>query len=133
MQGETDLHTLFKSLKMRLAPEVFVFVTLPQDQIPAGLSPQMIFQETEGTTLILTEESAKAHDLPYTFRSRMITLNVHSALDAVGFIARIATALAAHDMGANPVAGYFHDHLFVPVEKADHAMKVLSDMAARAQ
>jgi hypothetical protein len=44
-------------------------------------------------------------------------------------MARIATELAKHDMGVNPVSGYFHDHLFVPDGRQDAAMKVLNEMA----
>ena len=56
----------------------------------------------------------------------MITLNIHSALDAVGFIAKIASRLAELDMGVNPVAGFYHDHLFIPVKRAEDAMMELS-------
>lgn len=45
-------------------------------------------------------------------------------------MARIATALAAHDMGVNPVAGFYHDHLFVPLGREEDAMAVLAEMAA---
>ena len=49
----------------------------------------------------------------------MITLDIHSSLEAVGFIARIANVLALHDMGVNPVSAFYHDHLFVPEKRAD--------------
>jgi uncharacterized protein len=40
----------------------------------------------------------------------MITPNVHSSLEAVGFIfARVASKLAERGIGANPVSGFFHD------------------------
>ena len=59
----------------------------------------------------------------------MITLNVHSSLDAVGFLAAITTRLATAGMGVNPVSGYFHDHLFVPADRADEAMAILEALA----
>ena len=55
--------------------------------------------------------------------------DVHSALEAVGFIARVATALADAGMGVNPVAGFYHDHLFVPEDRAEDAMTVLEGLA----
>jgi hypothetical protein len=60
----------------------------------------------------------------------MITLEVHSSLEAVGFLAAIATRLAAAGIGVNPVAGYFHDHLFVPEARAEEAMRLLDELAA---
>ena len=89
----------------------------------------MIFRESEGDTLILLEEEARAADLLAVFPSRMITLNVHSSLDAIGFLAAITARLAAAGMGVNPVSGYFHDHLFVPADRAEEAMTVLRALA----
>lgn len=132
MSGETDLGALLRGLNADLVPGVFVFVTLPDGVPPPGLSPRMMFHEAEGTTLILPREQAEAAGLAYEFPCRMITLTVHSALEAVGFMAVIATALAQEGMGVNPVAGFHHDHLFVPETRAGDAMGVLARIAAEA-
>lgn len=132
MAGETNLGTLLRSMSATLAPGTYVFATVPGGAVPPGLSPRMIFREAEGTTLILLRDEAAARGLKAEFPCRMITLNVHSALDAVGFIARIATELAAAGMGVNPVAGFFHDHLFVPEDRAEEAMEILRRLAAQA-
>lgn len=129
MTGETNLGTLLRTMTTNLVDDVFVFVTLKDTPLPQGLSPRMIFQEAEGTTLILRKDEAETANLPYEFPSRMITLNVHSSLEAVGFMARIATALAAEGMGVNPVAGFYHDHLFVPVGREQDALRILAQMA----
>lgn len=129
MTGESDLNTLLRSLKADLIDGIFVFVTVPTGQIPPDLAPRMMFQEAEGTTLILLKDAAQAADLPYEFSSRMITLNIHSSLDAVGFMARIATALGNEGMGVNPVAGFYHDHLFVPNGREQDALRILSQIA----
>ncbi len=55
-----------------------------------------------------------------------ITLRVHSALEAVGLTAAFSAALSREGISANVVAGYFHDHLFVPEDRRDDAMRVLS-------
>lgn len=57
----------------------------------------------------------------------MITLSIHSSLDAVGFIAAVAGKLAQHGISVNPISAYYHDDLFVPSETADRAMKVLAE------
>ena len=129
MPGETNLQKLLGSMSPELLPGIFVFATLlPGTPMPAGINPVMIFRESEGDTLILLEEEARAADLLAVFPSRMITLNVHSSLDAIGFLAAITARLAAASMGVNPVSGYFHDHLFVPVDRADEAMAILEDI-----
>jgi uncharacterized protein len=129
MTGETDLQNLLGSMSPELLPGVFVFSTLPtRDAMPADVEPVMIFREREGVTLILRESEAEAAGLASTFPSRMITLNVHSSLEAIGFLAVIATRLAAAGMGVNPVSAYFHDHLFVPCDRADEAMQVLTQL-----
>jgi len=130
MSGESDLVTLISTMKAELADGVFVFVALGDADIPSGLSPRMCFREAEGTTLIVLKSEAQNYDLSYEIPCRMITLNVHSALEAVGFIARIATELAKHGMGVNPVAGFYHDHLFVPDGRENDALSVLEELAA---
>ena len=59
----------------------------------------------------------------------MITLNVQSSLDAVGFMAVIATRLAKLGMGVNPVSGFLHDHLFVPGGRGEEAVEELERLA----
>ena len=132
MSGEVSLSALLQTLSAKLAPETFVFVTQKHLSLPDGLVPRMMFQEAEGTTLILEQSQAEAHGFDYEFPCRMITLDVHSALEAVGFIARISTALADANMGVNPVAGFYHDHLFVPLGREDDAMQILAEIANKA-
>lgn len=129
MTGELDLSILLRSLSAKLDDGVYVFATVSEVDLPASLMPRMVFKETEGTTLILLQEEAEAAQLDYEFPCRMITLNVHSSLEAVGFIARVATELAKHNMGVNPVSGFYHDHLFVPDGRESEAMEVLAKLA----
>ncbi|MBZ9671356.1 ACT domain-containing protein [Mesorhizobium sp. ES1-3] len=130
MTGETDLRKLLASMTPQLLPGSYVFATLAPDMpIPAGLEPVMRFREREGTTLIVTEEAARKAGLTASFRCRMITLNVHSSLEAVGFLAAITARLAAAGMGVNPVSGFYHDHLFVPAGRAKEAMEVFRELS----
>lgn len=131
MSGETDLDALLRTLTVRLAEGLFVFVSIGNVAVPKGLNPRMVFREEEGTTLILLKSEAEEHGLPSEFPCRMITLDVHSSLEAVGFIAHIATELAKHGMGVNPVAGFYHDHLFIPDGREQDALRVLEQVANR--
>lgn len=128
MAGETNLDKLIQSLSVVLHDEVYVFVTRPFGERIKGINPRMVFQEAEGTTLILRKTEAQAHALSYEFLCRMITLNIHSSLEAVGFMARIATELAKHGMGVNPVSGFYHDHLFVPDGRETEAVSALENL-----
>ncbi len=131
MGGETDLDRLIAGMDPELRPGVHVFATLPPGAAPpAGVAPVMVFREAEGTTLILEQGAAEAAGLEVAFPSRMITLRVHSALEAVGFLARITACLAEAGISVNPVAAFHHDHLFVPADRAEEALALLRDLAA---
>ena len=130
MTGETDLKTLLASMTPELLDGIHVFAMLaPGVPQPEDLDPVMVFREREGTTLIVNEDAAKAAGLSASFRCRMITLNIHSSLEAVGFLAAITTRLASAGMGVNPVSAFYHDHLFVPAERAEEAMILLRGLA----
>lgn len=131
MAGETNLDALIRSLSAVLVDGLYVFVTVPHERAPLEIVPRMVFREAEGTTYILLKSEAETLGLAYEFPCRMITLNIHSSLEAVGFMARIATELAKHNMGVNPVSGFFHDHLFVPDGRQQDAMAVLEEMSKR--
>lgn len=133
MSGEHDLKRLLAGMSPVLDTQTYVFVTLPERTLPQGPSPLMVMQEDEGTTIIITRDDARKYDIAYEFSCRRITLNVHSALEAVGFLAAVATRLAGLGMGVNPVAGFYHDHLFVPQSRAGEAMLALRDMATEAR
>ncbi len=130
MSGGHDLGVLLANLCPKMVDGVFVFASV--DQMPKGITPRMMFHEAEGITLILAQDQAKAAGIAYVFPCRMITLNVHSALDAVGFLAHIIPKLAAAGMGVNPVAGVYHDHLFIPDGREDEALRILQDIATQA-
>jgi hypothetical protein len=59
----------------------------------------------------------------------MITLNVHSALDAVGFLSAVMQALTAAGISSNAVSAFYHDHLFVPLNRAEEALQVLRELS----
>ena len=133
MSGETDLDRLIAGMDPELRPGVHVFATLPPGApLPEGVAPVMLFRESEGTTLILERAAAATAGIAGTFPSRMITLRVHSSLEAVGFMARIAARLAEAGVSVNPVSAFHHDHLFVPADRADEALWLLRTMAAEA-
>ncbi|MEM9232892.1 MAG: ACT domain-containing protein [Pseudomonadota bacterium] len=128
MAGERDLSKLLAGLSPCLRDNIYVFVTVPDPQELSHITPLLQFVEEEGVTAILKKEDAEKAGLPYTFPCRQITLTVHSALDAAGMMAAVSTALASRNIPVNPVAGYYHDHLFVPEERAEEALAVLQKL-----
>lgn len=140
-QGITDLNDLIRSMKPSLHPEVFVFGHIPTKteadsqnvlKLLTGLPVQMMFREDEGWTVIIEQSVAESIQLQSTFPCKKITLNIHSSLDAVGFMAAILKELTELNIGCNLVSGYFHDHLFIPAGKEEAVMEVLQRMATEA-
>jgi len=129
MQGERDLSTLLQQMTPEVHPEVFVFCCFPDRQLPPGLTPVGTFHEAECLTAIVPLHQAQALGLPHQFECRMVTLTVHSALDAVGFLARISAAMAAEGIACNVVSAFHHDHLFVPQAKLEDAVHVLARLS----
>ncbi|KAG9569537.1 hypothetical protein KCU61_g8836, partial [Aureobasidium melanogenum] len=129
--GEVSLAKLLATLTATLHPQTYVFAVLAESKIPPFSEVEMLFREAraEGITVITTQEYAESHGLEYAFPCRKITLDVTSSLDAVGFIAVVATRLAAAGMGVNPISGFYHDHLFVPLGRETDALKVIAELA----
>lgn len=130
MSGERDLHKLQRHLAPTLHPQTFVYCSFPDFRLPPGLEPICTFRETEGLTAIVEQAAADRIAVPHVFRARLITLTVHSSLDAIGLLASVATSLACAGIPCNAVAAYHHDHLFVPNELADQALSVLHGIAS---
>ncbi|MGW0860745.1 ACT domain-containing protein [Streptomyces sp. NPDC002690] len=130
MTGERDLRTLLSTMRPELNEGRYVFASVRRDSVPAGVSPVVTVMEREGLTLVLPEHEAREAGLPHAFVAGWITLRVHSALDAVGLTAAVSLALTDAGISCNVIAGYHHDHLFVPYERAPEAVAVLESLAA---
>jgi hypothetical protein len=132
MQGETNLTTLLSTLKPEINEEEWVFCTIQEPVQLSGSDILASFREKEGVTVIIPKALAEAVGYPYSFVASWITLRVHSSLEAVGLTAAFSTALAAHGISCNVVAGYYHDHIFVSVRDKDKAMAVLQALGNEA-
>ncbi len=128
MRSEGDLHQLLAAMEPQLQPGQFVFVTLPS---PTEVPALATVHEAEGLAHVLRRGDADDHGLSYEFVAAWITLRVRSALDAVGLTAAVSTALADAGISCNVLAGYFHDHLLVPSERAAEAVQVLRRLSDR--
>jgi uncharacterized protein len=129
MPGETNLSILLRSMQPELNPGEFVFCNTPDLNKIQMNDVVSIFREREGFTVIVEKKIADQFKLSYSFVAKWITLTVHSSLEAVGLTAAFASALANENISCNVVAGYYHDHIFLPAEKANEAMEVLKKLA----
>lgn len=130
MAAERDLTRLLRSLRPALNPGRYVFTTVA-GPVPADVQPVVTVTEAEGRTLVLPQHEADAAGLGYDYVAGWITLRVNSALDAVGLTEAVAGELARAGLSCNVVAGYHHDHLFVPYDRAPDALAVLEALAHR--
>lgn len=130
MSGERDLDKLLPALAPTLIPGEFVFCSFEHDLYGAHveLEPIASVQEPEGLTLVIPRSKADEHDIGYESVFRGITLNVHSSLDGVGLTAAFSAVLAERGISANVVAGYYHDHVFVPNDLAALAVETIRSL-----
>jgi len=130
-EGETDLSSLFASMAPKLHRETFVFCTLSQNTIDPPVSDILMrFREADETTLILPQTIADTRGFAYRGTWRMITLTVHSSLEAVGFLAKVLPSLATAGISTNVVSAFYHDHVFVQASRAQDALSILQSLAS---
>ena len=128
MPGLTDLAEMLRSLTVTRRPESYTFVS--RVEAPSlGDGVAAVIEEPEGSTIVATVERAAAEGWPVDFEAAWLTLDVHSALEAVGLTAAFSAALADAGIPCNVLAGFHHDHLLVPVERADDALRALATLS----
>lgn len=116
-----DTRAMIAAMTPRLQDGAFAFTRWPEGTAwPEGTRASCV--EAEGLSLIVPMENAPADAVAM----RCITLEVHSSLEGVGLTAAVSTALADAGIPANMVAGYYHDHVYVPASLAQPALDVLT-------
>jgi hypothetical protein len=123
MAGERDLQRLLAGLAPELRGRDWGYACAAE--VPPGLACFAVVAEDEGMTLVAPLADLAAAGLVAEGPMARITLNVHSALEAVGLTAAVAGALAGQGISANVIAGFHHDHIFLPAADADRAMAML--------
>ncbi len=131
MTGETNLKTLLGSITPALVAGDYVFCTVENAGYGAlaEAAPIASFLEAEGLTLVLQKQTAMDQGLPFDGTFSCISLGVNSSLQAVGLTAAVTAELAANGIGANVMAAYFRDYIFVQSEFSDVALGILSKLS----
>lgn len=128
MAGETDLATMLATLDVERRPGTFAFVS--GDHPSFAAAPAAMIVEDEGATWVVPFEVAASAGVDADFEAAWLTLTVHSALEAVGLTAAFSRALGDAGIPCNVLAGFHHDHLLVPADRADDAIAALRSLAA---
>lgn len=131
--GESDLPVLLQSMEPELISGQFVFVTVADVDALPRLDPVASVVEPEGLSLVLRKAEADQVGLTYDFIAAWLTLRVHSSLHAVGLTAAVSAALARAGVSCNVIAGFHHDHLLVPQDRANEAMDVLRGLTKQSK
>jgi hypothetical protein len=128
MKRKDDLASIMAELDPRLSEQEYVFCTRQSTGFEglAALEPFATVHESEGLTLVLERRRAEVAGLEFAGVFRRISLGVHSSLHAVGLTATVSGALAASGISANMVAGFHHDHIFVPAARAAEALAIIA-------
>lgn len=113
-----------------LDPREWVFCSVDRAYDVLSANPICVFRENEGVTIVVERQTASDLGLEYAFPSRRITLRVHSDLEAVGFTGAVASELSKHSISVNVVGAYYHDHLFVPANRGEEALRILEELSA---
>ncbi len=129
VMAQSELAVLLADLRPVARPGTYVFALAPEGIDDFGEDAVVTVREPEGRTVVLSRAAADRRGLPFAFEAAWITLTVNSALDAVGLTAAVATALTARGISCNVVAGYHHDHLFVPADRLGDALDALGRLA----
>ncbi|OAE01183.1 ACT domain-containing protein [Arthrobacter sp. OY3WO11] len=129
MTGEKNLEALLAAMHPVQRGGEYVYAMWP-DGRPLVQGVEAAIREVEGLTVVLPRAVADREGLAYDFVGAWITLEVHSALEAVGLTAAVGKALAEARISCNVLAGFHHDHLLVPVADAPRALEVLAGLSA---
>ena len=127
----SDLAVLLASLQPELHPGAWAWCALPTGAPLGDVAAVASVQEAEGLTVVVAQDDALARGWNVVFLSAWITLRVHSDLASVGMTAAFARVLGDAGIACNVIAGAYHDHLFVPTDRAADAMAALHALQAR--
>jgi hypothetical protein len=126
--GETDLSVMLSSLQVERRADDYTYVMGDWPGLVDHAAATV--REHEGLTLVVSVDAAIAAGAPVDFRAAWLTLTVWSSLDAVGLTAAVSDALASDGIPCNVIAGYHHDHLLVPADRADQAIACVHRLRA---
>jgi len=125
MSGLSDLAQLLSRLEPVLHDAPYAFALTPSPI--AGAFAHV--GEEEGLTVVARAALLVEAGIDPGPAFARISLTVHSDLAAVGLTAAMARELADRQISANVVAGFYHDHVFVPWDRRHDAISALQELS----
>eukprot|EP00804_Cyclotella_cryptica_P026296 CCRYP_007647-RA/>CCRYP_007647-RA protein AED:0.00 eAED:0.00 QI:49/1/1/1/0/0/2/432/127 len=125
MPAVTALHHLLSTMEPVLHPDPYGY-SVTETPVAGTFAT---VAEDEGPTVIAPHAALQAAGVDPGAQWARISLTVHSDLAAVGLTAAFARALADRGISANVVAGFHHDHIFVPWLRRLDAMTALQELS----
>jgi hypothetical protein len=125
-KGESDLQVLLRGMEPVLAGVPYGIAVWTGDALT--LRPFATVAEDEGLTVVADLVEMQAAGMVSEPWAR-ISLTIHSDLAAVGLTAALSAALAAEGISANVIAGFHHDHVFVPWDRRHDALTALREVS----
>lgn len=124
--GTLDLEKLLDQLDVILAEEPYCYVSIDEGTpIPSPNDCLAVIREGEGLCAIIPIECAETMRLEPIFQSALLSLTVHSSLEAVGLTAWFSARLGDAGISCNVIAGLHHDHILVPWDRRFDAVVAL--------
>ncbi len=128
MHGERDLVRLLADLDVERRDGIYTFVSGVWPELEPEAHATVV--EAEGETYVVTVDDARRAGATVEFEAAWLTLTVNSSLEAVGLTAAASRVLADAGIACNIIAGFHHDHLLVPVVRADEAIELLRSLSS---
>jgi hypothetical protein len=138
--SQKEIRDLLAVTKIEVSPETFYVIALSHETwfrllenpelSPRMTSPFLIFKDRWEVTLVIDEidfgairHIVRGERIESNFR--LLSFDVELDFDVVGFIARIASILAAADISILPFSSFSRDHLLVRQDDLAAALKAL--------
>jgi len=132
--GEKELSNLLKNMDPCLNSGNYVFCSIPPEQLDSVPASQIVALVRESSEVSLVLSETYANNCGIAFKKAppilsWITLKVHSSLEAIGLTAAFSRALTEVNISCNVIAGFHHDHIFVPIQDSARAMQTLRKLS----
>jgi len=128
MSGITDLKQTLSSLKVICDDIEYGFASVSLDSTIDREKVLATFHEDGYLAIIAPSAYLDSKGIENEGPFAKLTIDVHTSLEMVGLTAVLSTKLAEHEISANVVAAFYHDHVFVQYKLRQKAIELLESL-----